>query len=535
MAFWIVFWCPVGFLLLWILIHLVLVVLATPRVVYKAQLLGPEISLPPIEEEGFHVVSVVLGKAWDEKKANAVVGAGDVEAIVDPLAEHTNDDKEDTDVALISGLPELYAAELEEYKFTAAYGLRFNERLQAQLKEALDHIGAVEASTKRKEEELQQLHESVEASTKKEEELQQLHESVKALTKKKEEELQHLHEALTKVTKEKDSMHQNQLAEWKTNEMQLKEQAGSLEEARKEIKELQAKLEGAGTKEQCHELEKQVRELRGQISLYEGRAKRMEDYRPGKMNTPSTQTSVPVCACSPNAPVLHCPFSPPKMKKLCKDMTKALVDRYKPALDAAKQDREERIRQVGVVEELKTMLQHKGATTHAFQPGSVSSNFQAKSAPPTAPKVSKTGKGKETKGPVVFRGQFLPTRASKPPALPRKFAIPNDPIAQGKVIPPKISKADEIKLWKEHVGGGYVKAWHALAEHRKQNNGSGMCMVFPAAPASKGVLVPSQGMAARTAVHEESPMAQDVSEDGGGDDGGEEDEGDDSDYDVDRE
>ncbi|CAM6081711.1 unnamed protein product [Calypogeia fissa] len=39
--------------------------------------LGPEISVPPIEEESLRVVSAVLGKVWDEKKANAIVGAGD--------------------------------------------------------------------------------------------------------------------------------------------------------------------------------------------------------------------------------------------------------------------------------------------------------------------------------------------------------------------------------------------------------------------------------------------------------------------------
>ncbi|CAM6124870.1 unnamed protein product [Calypogeia fissa] len=106
---------------------------------------GPTIFVPPIEEEGLQVVSAVLGKAWDEKKANVVVGAGDVQAMVVPLVEYIDDDKEDdievdsfdanwgrsvigdTDVALISGLLELYAVELEEYRFVAAYGLRFEE------------------------------------------------------------------------------------------------------------------------------------------------------------------------------------------------------------------------------------------------------------------------------------------------------------------------------------------------------------------------------------------------------------------------
>ncbi|CAM6124232.1 unnamed protein product [Calypogeia fissa] len=130
--------------------------------------------------------------------------------MVVPLVEYTDDDKEydievdsfdanwvrcvigDTDVTLISGLPMLYATELEEYRFLAAYGLRFNERLQTHLKDTLDHIGALQASSKKKEELL------LASSSKKEEELQQLHEA----------------------------------------------QVDSLEEARKEIKELQAKLDG---------------------------------------------------------------------------------------------------------------------------------------------------------------------------------------------------------------------------------------------------------------------------------------------------
>ncbi|CAM6096797.1 unnamed protein product [Calypogeia fissa] len=124
------------------------------------------------------MMSVALGKVC-EKKANIVVGASNVQAMINLLVEHTDNDKKDDneaytfdtnwvrsvigdrDVTLISGLPELYGAKLEEYRFIVTFGLSFNKRLQAQLKKALDHIGEVNTSTKKKEEELQHLHEAL--------------------------------------------------------------------------------------------------------------------------------------------------------------------------------------------------------------------------------------------------------------------------------------------------------------------------------------------------------------------------------------